>query len=151
MGAAATDYDNDGLIDIVRTNFIDETSTLYRNLGGWFFEDATYSSGLGVHTKNVGWGVASIDVDHDGWKDIFIANGHIYPELERSKVAESYRQPKVLYYNLRNGAFRDITTATGASLQKPFSSRGLALGDLDNDGSLEAVVVNMNAPPSLVR
>ncbi|MEX2262577.1 MAG: CRTAC1 family protein [Bryobacteraceae bacterium] len=148
MGVAAADYDNDGLPDIVKTNFMDETSTLYRNLGGWFFEDSTYAAGLGIHTKIVGWGVEFLDFDHDGWKDIFMANGHIYPELEGAKVGESYRQSKILYWNLRNGAFRDIT---GADLAKPYSSRGAATGDFDGDGALEVAVVNMNEPPSLFR
>ncbi|MFN3326008.1 MAG: CRTAC1 family protein [Bryobacteraceae bacterium] len=151
MGVAAADYNNDGLLDIVKTNFIDETSTLYRNLGDWFFEDATVEAGLGIHTKIVGWGVEFLDFDHDGWKDIFMANGHIYPELAGAKAGENYRQPKLLYWNLRNGAFRDITNAAGSALTMPYASRGVATGDLDGDGALEVIVTNMNEPPSLFR
>ena len=150
MGVAASDYNNDGLIDIVKTNFMNETSTLYRNLGDWFFEDATYEGGLGVHTKIVGWGVEFFDFDHDGWKDIFMANGHIYPELNSGKADEAYREPRILYWNLRNGAFRDVTKLD-AELAKPYSSRGVAAGDFDGDGALEIVVSNINEAPSLYR
>jgi hypothetical protein len=151
MGVAAADYDNDGRIDIVKTNFMHETSTIYRNVDKWFFEDSTYSAGLGLHTSIVGWGVEFLDVDHDGWKDMLMANGHIYPELEGKKVGETYRQSKILYWNLRNGAFRDVTEKAGAALQKPYSSRAIAVGDLDGDGSLEAIATNMNEPPSVFR
>jgi hypothetical protein len=151
MGVAAADADNDGNIDIVKTNFMDETSTLYRNLGDWFFDDATISAGLGVHTKYVGWGVAFLDFDHDGWKDILAVNGHIYPELSGAGKGEEYRQSKLLYWNLRNGAFRDVTAQAGSPLTTPAVSRGLALGDLDGDGSPEVLISNMNEPPSLLR
>jgi hypothetical protein len=150
MGVAAGDYDNDGRLDLLRTNFMHETPTLYRNRGEWFFEDATYMGGLGVHTDVVGWGVQFLDFDHDGWKDIVMANGHIYPELEKSKVGEPYRQTGLLYWNLRNGAFRDVTSASTA-LQRGYSSRGLATTDLDGNGTLEIVTVNMNDPPALYR
>jgi len=151
MGVAAGDYDNDGRIDIVKTNFIDETSTLYHNQGGGFFDDRTYLGGLGVNTKFVGWGLHFLDIDQDGWKDILMANGHIYPELLGAKAGEEYRQPKLLYWNLRNGAFRDITREGGAVLSEQRPSRGLACGDLDGDGSPEILVINMNEPPSLLK
>lgn len=151
MGVAAGDYDNDGRIDIVKTNFMDETPTLYHNDGDRFFTDATFQAGLGIHTKFVGWGVAFLDADQDGRKDILMANGHIYPEMESSKTAERFRQSKLLYWNQGNGAFADVTDAGGPGLTAPASSRGLALGDLDGDGTLEAVVVNMNAPPSILK
>jgi hypothetical protein len=151
MGVAAGDYDNDGRIDLVKTNFMDETSTLYRNQGKAYFADETYAGGLGVNTKFVGWGLDFIDFDQDGWKDLFLANGHIYPELDGSKVGEDFRQPKIVYWNLRNGAFRDVTREAGAVLSVPQVSRGLATGDLDGDGSPEILVVNMNGPPSLYR
>jgi hypothetical protein len=151
MGTAAADYDNDGLIDIVKTNFMDETSTLYRNLGDWFFDDATYLAGLGVNTRFVGWGVEFLDVDQDGWKDIFMANGHIYPELAAGDGIEPFRQRKALYWNLRNGAFRDVTEELGGALTVPNVSRGVASGDLDGDGAPEIVVVNMNGEPSVLK
>src|SRR5262249_12685727 len=113
--------------------------------------DQTYTGGLGVNTRFVGWGVNFIDVDQDGWKDIFIANGHIYPELLTAKVGEDFRQPKALYWNLQNGAFRDITRDGGEALSTPRVSRGVASGDLDGDGAPEILVVNMNEPPSLFK
>ena len=151
MGVAAGDYDNDGRIDIVKTNFMDETSTLYHNEGDAYFDDQTYSGGLGVNTRFVGWGVSFLDIDQDGWKDIFMANGHIYPELEGAKTGEEFRQRKILYWNLRNGAFRDITGEGGAAMSEPRVSRGLATGDLDGDGAPEILIVNMNQPPSLLK
>jgi hypothetical protein len=151
MGVAAGDYDNDGRIDIVKTNFMDETPALYHNEGEGFFTDTTFQAGLGVHTDFVGWGVSFLDVDHDGRKDILMANGHIYPEMEGSKTAERFRQPKLLYWNAGNGAFADVTAAGGPGLTAPAASRGLAAGDLDGDGKLEVVVVNMNAPPAVLR
>jgi hypothetical protein len=151
MGVAAGDYDNDGRIDIVKTNFMHETPTLYHNDGDSYFDDQTYAAGLGVNTRFVGWGVVYIDIDQDGWKDIFMANGHIYPELAGAKVGEDFQQSKALYWNLRNGAFRDITKDSGAALEAPRVSRGAAIGDLDGDGSPEILVVNMNEPPSLLK
>ncbi len=151
MGTSAGDYDNDGLIDIVKTNFMDETPTLYRNRGNLFFEDATYMAGLGVNTKFVGWGVDFLDMDQDGWKDIFMSHGHIYPELLAADVSEPYRQRKALFWNVRNGAFRDATEKAGDALTTPNVSRGFAAGDLDGDGTPEIVVVNMNERPSVLK
>jgi hypothetical protein len=151
MGVAAADYDNDGHIDLVKTNFIHETSTLYHNGGDAYFDDQTYPGGLGVNTGFVGWGVSFLDIDQDGWKDIVMANGHIYPELAGANVNEEFRQPKTVYWNLRNGAFRDITREGGAPLSVPRVSRGIAAGDLDGDGAPEILIVNMNEPPSLLK
>jgi hypothetical protein len=138
-------------MDIVKTNFMDETSTLYHNEGDAYFDDQTYPSGLGVNTRFVGWGVSFIDIDQDGWKDIFMANGHIYPELAGAKTGEEFRQRKILYWNLRNGAFRDMTSEGGAALLAPQVSRGVATGDLDGDGAPEILIVNMNEPPALLK
>jgi hypothetical protein len=151
MGVAAGDFDGDGRMDIVKTNFMDETSTLYRNEGDRFFTDLTYAAGLGVNTKFVGWGVEFLDVDHDGRQDILMANGHIYPEMESSAGGERFRQSKLLYWNTGRGFFRDVTAAAGAGLNAKAASRGMASGDLDGDGALETVVINMNAPPSVLR
>ena len=142
MGVAVGDYDHDGHFDILRTNFIDETAaTLYRNLGEWFFADETVSAGMAVNTRYVSWGAAWIDIDQDGWLDAIAANGHIYPEMK-----SGYAMPRMLYYNLRNGAFRDVSLPLA-----PATSRGLATGDLDNDGTPEIVIVNHNGPPTVLK
>ncbi len=151
MGVAAGDYDNNGWIDVLKVNFMDETSTLYRNAKDMLFQDVTYMAGLGVNTKFVNWGVQFLDIDQDGWKDILIATGHIYPELQEAKSGEPYRQRKILYWNLRNGAYRDVTADAGPAMMAPNVSRGSAAGDLDGDGTPEIVVVNMNAPPTVLK
>ena len=152
MGSAVFDFNHDGKLDIIRTNFMDETaSTLYRNTGGDFFINETVNAGLALHTRFVAWGVQPIDVDQDGYQDLIVANGHIYPELGGAGKRESFEMPRLFYWNLRNGAFRDLTKSAGAGLAVARSSRGLAVGDLDGDGSPEIVISNMNAPPSVLK
>jgi len=151
MGVAAGDYDNDGRLDLAVSNFIDETPTLYRNEGDLFFTDETYMAGVGVDTSRVGWGVVFLDFDQDGWRDLFIANGHIYPELAGSGKGEQFAQPKLVFWNLRNGAFRRIADGWGGALTKPQVSRGAAAGDIDGDGRPEILIANMNAAPSLLK
>ena len=149
MGVSAADYTHSGLEDIVKTNFSDDTPTLYRNRGGNNFEDATYAAGLGRIRNWLGWGVQFFDFDNSGWPGILIANGHVYPEVTGKALGTSYREPKVAYYNLRNGTFANITDDAGSALLELHSGRGMALGDLFNDGHQEALVNNMNEPPSL--
>ena len=151
MGVSAADYDGDGYLDIVKTNFCDDTSTLYRNNRDGSFTDATFQARLGINMQFLGWGTGFFDFDNDGWKDIFIVNGHVYPEVEGRGFECSYRQSKLLYWNLRNGTFHDVSAAAGPAIAAPRNSRGAAAGDLDNDGSLEIVVNDMNGPPSLLR
>ncbi len=150
MGAAAGDFDLDGDLDIVKTNFTDDTPTLYRNQGDAIFTDMTIASGLAVNNKFLGWGIAFLDFDHDGWKDIFIANGHVYPEVDRSPIGESFLQERLLYWNRRDGEFFDVSQQAGPAIGAKHASRGIAVGDLDNDGRLEIVVVNMHGHPSLL-
>jgi enediyne biosynthesis protein E4 len=151
MGAAAADFDGDGLLDIFKTNFADDTHTMYKNQGRNNFEDATIDSGLAVNTKYLGWGTAFIDFDNDGWKDLIVANGHVYPEVDTGHTAERYQQPRLLYWNRGDGQFFDLSSQGGPGISDLHSSRGLATGDLDNDGNEEVVIVNMGEAPSLLR
>jgi hypothetical protein len=150
MGSAIGDYDGDGRLDIFKTNFSDDTSTLYRNNGDGTFTDATFAAGLGLHTQYLGWGTAFLDIDNDGWPDVLLVNGHVYPEVDKFKLGSDYREPRILYHNNGNGTFTDISAAAGPGITAANSSRGLAVGDLWNDGRMSAVVSNMNAPPSLL-
>jgi hypothetical protein len=149
MGIAAADFDEDGDIDIFKTNFSEDLPNLYQNIGGGAFEDRVLPSGLGVYTAYVGWGAHFLDVDHDGLKDLFYVNGHVYPEVDRTRENQ-YRQPRLLFWNI-GGRFTDVSPTSGAALKDVKSSRGTAVGDLDNDGSLEIVVSNMGERPSLLK
>jgi len=151
MGAAAADFDGDGLLDIFKTNFADDTHTMYRNQGGNNFEDDTIGSGLAVNTKYLGWGTAFVDFDNDGWKDLVIANGHVYPEVDTGHTAENYKQPRLLYWNRGDGQFFDLSANGGSGITDVHSSRGLAVGDLDNDGNEEVIIINMGEAPSLLK
>jgi hypothetical protein len=151
MGVAAADYDLDGNLDIVKTNFAGDTPSLYHNQGNWNFEDATFSAGLGAHTQYLGWGCGFLDMDNDGWPDILICNGHVYPEVEQLKTEAGYPQRKLLYKNLRNGHFQDVSFQAGPGISHPTPSRGCAFGDFDNDGDIDVVVNMVNAYPQLLR
>jgi enediyne biosynthesis protein E4 len=151
MGLAAADYDLDGNLDIVKTNFAGDTPSLYHNLGGGNFEDATFTAGLGAHTHFLGWGCGFFDFDNDGWPDILICNGHVYPEVEQLKTEAGYAQRKLLYRNLRNGRFADISLQVGPGISDPAACRGCAFGDFDNDGDLDVVVNTVNDFPQLLR
>ena len=151
MGVSAADYDLDGNLDIVKTNFAGDTPSLYRNLGGGNFEDATFPAGLGRHTQYLGWGCGFFDMDNDGWPDILICNGHVYPEVEQLRTEAGYAQQKLLYRNLRNGHFEDISELGGTGITAPTPSRGCAFGDFDNDGDIDVVVNTINASPQLLR
>ena len=151
MGVSASDYDRDGRLDIVKTNFAGDTSSLYRNTGNNTFEDMTFQSGLGRVTRFLGWGAAFADFDNDTNPDILLANGHVYPEVGESDAEAGYQQRKVLYRNLGSGKFEDVSIAAGAGITEASAARGLAVGDIDNDGDIDAVVNNVNGPPQLLR
>ncbi len=151
MGVSAADYDLDGLLDIVKTNFAGDTPSLYRNQGGGLFEDITFPAGLGMHTQYLGWGCGFFDFDNDGWPDILICNGHVYPEVEQLRTEAGYAQRKLLYRNLRNGRFEDVSTKGGPGISDPSASRGCAFGDFDNDGDVDMVINCVNDIPQLVR
>jgi len=151
MGVSAADYDLDGNLDIVKTNFAGDTPSLYHNRGNGTFEDTTFTAGLGMHTQYLGWGVGFIDFDNDGWPDILICNGHVYPEVEQLKTEAGYPQRKLLYKNLRNGHFDDISMKVGEGISTAYASRGCAFGDFDNDGDVDVVVNTINDYPQLLR
>ena len=151
MGVSAADYDLDGNLDLVKTNFAGDTPSLYHNLGGGSFEDTTFIAGLGAHTQFLGWGCGFFDFDNDGWPDILICNGHVYPEVEQLKTEAGYAQRKLLYHNLHNGHFADVSMQAGAGISEPVAARGCAFGDFDNDGNVDVVVNTVNDYPQLLR
>ncbi len=150
MGVAVADYDGNGFFDIVKTNFSGDLPSLYSNEDGRFFSDVSRRAGLG-RNQLLGWGVLFLDVDEDGWKDLLMANGHVYPEVEGTSIGERYRQKTLLYRNLGNGRFGDISAGAGPGLEPARPARGMAAGDLDGDGHPEVVIVNMNEPPAVLR
>lgn len=151
MGVDAADYAGDGHASIFRTNFSDEFETLYRNRGNGNFDDVTLDAGLGRNTRYVGWGTGFFDFNNDGWKDLLLVNGHVFPEVESLHIDIHYRDRAILYQNLGNGRFRDISQNAGPALMEKHSSRGAAFGDIDNDGAIEIAINNQNEAPSLLK
>ena len=151
MGVAIGDYNHDGTMDVFKTNFAGDTSTLYMNAAGKSCEDRTFASGVGRNTRWLGWGVSFVDLDLDGWLDLFLVNGHVYPEVEQLKTEAGYRQRKVVYHNQGNGRFDDVTERLGPPVTVSKAGRGAAFADLDNDGDTDIVVNNMHEPPDFYR
>jgi enediyne biosynthesis protein E4 len=151
MGVAVGDYDCDGWLDILKPNFAGENVSLYHNNRDGTFYDAVYRSGLASATANVGWGAGFQDFDNDGWRDIFISTGHVYPEISGRGLMTNYASPPVVYRNTGNGKFENVAPQAGPGAIQPHTSRGCAFGDYDNDGDVDVVVINMNDPPSLLR
>jgi len=152
MGVDSADYDGDGRLDFVVTNFAHDVNTLYRNRGAQQFEDVTSAVGLAAPTfVRMGWGTAFMDADLDGRVDLFFANGHIYPNVDDyPDLQETYRQKNQLFVN-DGRRFADVSDSAGGGLQVMKSSRGLAVGDLDNDGDLDLVISNMDDAPTVLR
>lgn len=152
MGIAAGDYDGDGRLDLFLTNFSQDYNTLYRNHGPGLFSDASYPAGIAQSSmRYLGWGAAFADFDHDGRVDLFVANGHVYDDVDAFEIGSTYLQPDQFLRNLGDGKFRDATAEVGLAEAPPRSGRGAAFGDLEGDGDLDAVIVNMNAPPTVLR
>ena len=150
MGVTIGDFDNDGLPDIFKTHFADDLPILYKNSGKDFFDDASRMAGFD-HTRYVQWGTGFADFDNDGWQDILTVTGNVYPEIEKFFKEYPHRSPRLLYQNLGNGRFKDVSAISGTGISEPKSSRGSAYGDFDNDGDVDALVMNMNEPPLLLR
>ncbi len=151
MGVAVADYDCDGWFDIFKTNFADDTSNLYHNNGDGTFTDVTFESGVAVNNRYVAWGCGFIDYDNDGWQDIMQINGHVYPEIDRYNFGQTFKNPRLVYRNLGNGQFKDVSAEMGPGISEHYSSRGAAFGDYNNDGDMDVVIFNMNDMPSLLR
>ncbi|MFN0169312.1 MAG: CRTAC1 family protein [Bryobacteraceae bacterium] len=151
MGSAAGDLDGDGWLDLVKTNFIDDTANFYRNNGDGTFDDIVHAAGAGRNTQYMGWGVVFADYDNDGLPDVFMVNGHVYPEIEGKMPGQSYRQRSLLYRNLGGRKLEDVSERAGMGVLARHSARGVAAGDYDNDGDVDLFANNMNEPPSLLR
>jgi hypothetical protein len=151
MGIGVADYDCDGWLDIFKTNFADDTSNLYHNNGDGTFSDLSFDSGVGINNSYVAWGCGFIDYDNDGWSDIVQVNGHVYPEIDHYNFGETFKNPRLVYKNLGNGHFRDVSATMGPGMTARYSSRGAAFGDFDNDGGMDVLILNMNELPSLLK
>jgi enediyne biosynthesis protein E4 len=151
MGVAVGDYDCDGWLDIFKTNFADDTCNLYHNNRDGTFTDETFASGVGINNRYVAWGCGFVDYDNDGWSDIIQINGHVYPEIEGHGIGQEFKNPRLVYKNLGQGKFKDVSAEMGPGITERFSSRGAAFGDFDNDGDIDVLILNLNDLPSLLR
>ena len=151
MGLSAGDYNRDGRLDLFKTHFADDIPALYRNLGKGLFEDVATAAGLAVQNRHVEWGAGMPDLDNDGWPDLVYVTGNVYPEVEARLPEFPYKGPIIVFRNRGGERFQDVTTASGPGVTTARSSRGAAFGDFDNDGDIDALVMNMNEPPALLR
>jgi hypothetical protein len=150
MGVGVGDFDCDGHLDIFVTHFMADTDVLYHNDGTGNFDDWTLRANLGVEARFSSWGAGILDLDNDGWPDIFFVTGSVYPEVEKKLPQYPNKSPRILFHNLGKGVFEEVQDG-GPALNTPHSSRGCAFGDFDNDGDLDILILNMNEPPSLLR
>ncbi|MBV9181454.1 MAG: CRTAC1 family protein [Acidobacteria bacterium] len=152
MGVALGDFLHQGRLSLVLSHFDNEYAAFYRNDGGFRFSDISNSSGIAQGTRGyVGWGDAFVDFDNNGWEDLFLVNGHVYPQVDRVHSSVRYREPKLLFRNRHDGSFENMSSLAGPPIQLPQVSRGLAVGDLFNDGKIEAVVENLVGQPMILR
>src|SRR5262249_6785003 len=149
---APCDYDNDGRVDSHITNFSDDSNVLYHNDGDGNFTDITFQAGLGeVTLPFLGWGTGFLDYDNDGWLDLIVANGHVYPVVDNNQWGTSYAQQPLLFRNLKNGRFERVGAAPGSGLAYAGCGRGLAVADLDGDCPLDGVIHNADSKPAVLR
>ena len=151
MGVAVGDYNHDGFLDLIKTNFEDDLISAYRNVDREYFVDEASAIGLGGDSRYVAWGIGLADLDNDGHPDLFQVNGHTYVEANVLKPSRGYRNPRLVFRNLGNGTFEDVSLLAGPGIAQKHSSRGAAFGDFDNDGDIDVLVMNMGEPPSLLR
>jgi enediyne biosynthesis protein E4 len=152
MGIAVGDYNHTGRPSLYVTNFSDEYSVLYRNDGNWNFTDVSYKSGVAVPSlPYVKWGAAFVDLDNDGWLDLIAATGHVYPQVDTLPTGVRYREPRILQMNQGDGTFCDASAHAGPAITEPRASRGLAYGDLFNDGQIDIVIGDMDGTPQILR
>ncbi len=151
MGVGIGDYNLDGHLDLFKTHFIGDTCGLYRNDGKGNFDEETRLAKIGVETRFTSWGAGMVDLDNDGFPDLFFVTGSVYPEVEKKLPQYPYKTARVLFRNLGDGTFEEIEAEAGPGILTPHSSRGCAFGDFDNDGDLDVLIINMNEPPSLLR
>jgi hypothetical protein len=152
MGVAVGDYMNNGLLDFAISDFSDESKLLFRNQGNGGFSEVSMRSGIGkVSIPFLGWGDAFLDFDNDGWLDLMFVNGHIYPAADRLDWGTSYAQRPLLFHNDREGRFTEVAPVKGSGLAQVLSGRGAAFGDLFNDGKIDVIVNQTDAPPALLR
>src|SRR5579864_6205878 len=151
MGVGVGDYDLDGHLDLFKTHFAEDANGLYHNEGKGNFDDVTRLAKVGVETRFTSWGTGMVDLDNDGYPDMFFVTGSVYPEVEHKLPQYPYKTPRVLFRNLGSGTFEELDSQAGEGITTPHSSRGCAFGDFDNDGDLDILIVNMNEPPSLLR
>ena len=151
MGVDFADYDHDGKLDLLVTNYTDQVNNLYRNLGGGAFSDMCWPAKLGQPSyRYVKWGAGFVDFDNDGWVDIFINNGHVYPQVDAIPNSPGYKEPMQMFRNNHDGTFEDISKASGVFDMPPESRRGAAFGDVYNDGNMDILVLNIGQAPSLL-
>jgi len=151
MGVGVGDYDLDGHLDLFKTHFADDANVLYHNDGSANFDDVTRTSRVGVETRYICWGAGIIDLDNDGYPDLFMVTGSVYPEVEKKLAQYANKTPRAVFRNLGEGKFEELTDAAGPGVAAAHCSRGCAFGDFDNDGDVDVLVVNLNEPPSLLR
>jgi len=151
MGVGVGDYDLDGHLDLFKTHFVEDANGLYHNGGKGNFEDVTRSSRLAVETRYICWGAGMVDLDNDGYPDLFMVTGNVYPEVERKLPQFANKTPRTVFRNLGNGTFEELEAQAGPGVTERHCSRGCAFGDFDNDGDLDILILNLNEPPSLLR